>query len=366
MSKKIIVAPLDWGLGHATRCIPVIKELLLQNAEVLVFTGNKSTMSLLSTEFPELYIRFLNGYEVTYPKHINMAFSMLLQAPKIIKKINEEQETIKGIIQKENINGIISDNRYGLWSKKIKSVFITHQLNIQTPQLSKFLMPLLKKLNYKHISKFNECWVPDFEGNENLSGKLSECKNPAFHIDYIGPLSRFDKPKNHNIEKKYDVMGIVSGPEPQRSLFEKLLFNEFKKTNKKCLLVCGNPLENVSKIQGNIEWVSHLSSQMMMEAMLTSEVIICRSGYSTIMDLAVLGKKAIFVPTPGQTEQEYLAQYHCKWKNFYYQKQKNFNLTIALEQAELYHGIPDLKSSKSKLKEKIHSFLTAPSSMSLS
>ena len=314
-------------------------------------------MSLLSAEFPEINIRFFSGYNVTYPENRNMSLSMLLQAPKFIKKIKEEHEKIEEIVQNEHINGIISDNRYGLWSKKIKSVFITHQLNIQTHPSLKFLSPILRNLNYKYISKFNECWIPDIEGKNNLSGKLSTFKNKKLKIEHIGPLTRFEKKNREKFEKQYDLMGIVSGPEPQRSHFEKLLFNEFNKTNKKCLLVCGKPFEKERKIIGNIELVSHLSSQMMLKSILNSEMIVCRPGYSTIMDLAVLGKKALFVPTPGQTEQEYLASYHQKLMNFYSQKQKDFNLQSALLNAESYKGILDFNIPKDILSKKICEFL---------
>ena len=357
MTKKIIVAPLNWGLGHATRCIPIIKELLLQNAEVVILAGDDSSMSLLSAEFPKLNIRPLKGYEVTYPENGNMSTSMLLQTPKLIKKIKDEHEKIEELVKNENINGIISDNRYGLWSKKVKSVFITHQLNIQTPPSLKFLSPILRNLNYKYISKFNECWIPDIEGKNNLSGKLSELKNKKLKIEHIGPLSRFEKTNREKFEKQYDLMGIVSGPEPQRSHFEKLLFNEFNKTNKKCLLVCGKPFEKERKNIGNIDLASHLPSQMMLEAILSSETIVCRPGYSTIMDLAVLGKKAIFVPTPGQTEQEYLASYHQNLMHFYSQKQKDFNLENALNHCDSYQGILDFNIPKDMLSKKISEFL---------
>ncbi len=204
---------------------------------------------------------------------------------------------------------VISDNRYGLWNKNIESLFITHQINIQAPVFEK----LLFRINSWFIAKYDECWVPDYEGENNLSGDLSHPKNEFYkknfpeNIKYIGPQSRFTKGIQTE-EKIYEAVGIVSGPEPQRTLFFEKLQNDFKKINGKTLIISGHP-EIVKKIEDrNITIVNHLNDDAFLSALYAAKKIICRSGYSTIMDLHVLGLNAKYIPTPGQTEQEYLAE----------------------------------------------------------
>jgi UDP-N-acetylglucosamine:LPS N-acetylglucosamine transferase len=233
---------------------------------------------------------------------------MLIQIPKILFNIQKENNQLKGIINDFKIDGIISDNRYGMYSNDIPSVFITHQLEIQTPIFKNFI----KKINNKLISRFSECWIPDFEIN-GIAGKLSRLTNTTKNYKYIGPLSRFVNKKS---EIKYDILAIISGPEPQRSILEKTLIKELKIHKKKSLLLQGKPEKKYTDKINNLTIKSHLSSEELNLAMLESRLIICRSGYSTVMDLFKLQKNAILIPTPGQTEQEYLSEFLSKSNYF--------------------------------------------------
>ena len=213
--KRILVCPLDWGLGHATRCVPVIRLLLQHNAEVII-AGDGSSLELLKKEFPQLKFLFLKGYNISYPKNENMILKMMFSAPKILSRIIIEHQTLKKIIKQNNIDVVISDNRYGLWNKEIKSIFITHQLMIKTP----FAEKLLHDLVLFFVSKYDECWVPDVETENNLSGDLAHRYPVLKNTFFVGLLSRFKTVQKINLYK-YDVLAIVSGPEPQRSIFEK-------------------------------------------------------------------------------------------------------------------------------------------------
>lgn len=236
---------------------------------------------------------------------------MLFQVPKILFSIYREHKELKKIIAEEAIETVISDNRYGLWNKKIHSIFITHQINIQSPIFEKMLF----KINRWFICKYDECWVPDYEDENNLSGDLSHPKNEYYkknfpdNIKYIGPQSRFSK-GNPEGEKIYECVGIVSGPEPQRTFFFEKLKNEFAKIKGKTLLISGQPESTIQIRDGELNIVNHLNDVEFVKALYSSKKIICRSGYSSIMDLHVLGLKAEFVATPGQTEQEYLMKKH--------------------------------------------------------
>jgi len=229
-----------------------------------------------------------------------------------------------------NIDGVISDNRFGLFSNKVPCVFITHQLQIQSP----YFTNSIRKFNYNYINKYDACWVMDDE-KENLAGNLSKPNILPKKSIYIGPQSRFE---NQETEKKYDFLAIVSGPEPQRTILEKGLILALKDRKEKSLIVLGKPeLKNAEQI-GNLTIKSHLKASDLNTAILQSHLVICRPGYSTIMDLAKLGKKAIFIPTPGQTEQEYLADYCMKKNICFTQKQSEFNLPLAINKNKTFTG----------------------------
>ena len=323
-----------------TRCIPVIRLLLHKNAEVII-AGDGPSYELLKKEFPQLTFIVLKGYNITYPKQGSMVLKMMLAAPKIILGIYKEHQALKKIIALHKIDIVLSDNRYGLWNKGIKSVFITHQLMIKTP----FAEQLLHQIVLFFIKKYTECWIPDVNGENNLSGDLSHKYPLSSNTFFVGILSRFNKDENC-IEHQYDVLAIVSGPEPQRSVFEKQLFEQLKQSKLKTVIVCGKPQLN-KKIEtiDNVTVISHLDSDELQKIILQSNIIIARSGYSSIMDLATLGKKAIFIPTPGQTEQEYLADRLMKTNIVFSQTQTAFNLQQALENSNKYNGFNNVQSN---------------------
>ena len=336
MSRVVFLAVLDWGLGHATRCIPIIRELLNQNSKVVVGGSGKSFL-LLREEFrDEITLRELPSYEIVYGKN-SLVGSILMQVPKICSRIRDEHKVSQHIIEQEGIDFIISDNRYGCYSRKIKSVFIGHQLSLQVPDKISFLSGAINKLHLNSIRNFDEVWVPDFKDSFRFSGILSY--NSLLNTRYLGVLSRFGELKILGYEN-YEVVGLVSGPEPHRTLFEEILREQLHRYNGKSILIKGKPGHSEKTIQGNITEVDHLSA-LELETILTSaSIIISRSGYSTIMDLAVLGKKVVFVPTPGQPEQEYLAGY-LKDRNLGVRMdQDSFQIEEALEKIKSTEPLP--------------------------
>ncbi len=327
---RILVAPLDWGLGHTTRCIPIINELLQLDCEVIV-AAHGATSSLLRKEFPALVFLPVIGYQIRYSKYkFFLPLNMIFQLPRVLLTIYREHQWLKAIIRKYKINAIISDNRFGMHNKKVRSIYITHQLLIKTG--NRLSEHILKRLHSFFIVKYNTCWVPDFEKNE-LAGELSHPVNIPKNVKYIGALSRFEK---HNLttEKRYELLIILSGPEPQRTIFEKLLLNNLAVYKGKSLLVRGLPGTNkiIQSKNASLDIMNHLSGEKLNKAIQQSQVVISRSGYTTIMDLIKLNAKAILIPTPGQTEQEYLADYLMKKKIFFSLKQKDFILIKALAQ----------------------------------
>ncbi len=325
----VLVAPLDWGLGHSTRCIPIIKQLQLQGCEVYI-VADKKVYSLLKKEFPQTVFLRYKGYEIEYShnKYFFIA-KLLFQIPKIFFRIFQEKRWLKQTIKNYDIDGIISDNRFGMYHKNVPSVYITHQLFIKTG--NQFIERLAQKIHFHFIKKFSVCWVPDLEKN-GLAGQLSHPKKLPGNIIYIGPVSRFSK--LFNGEEIYDLLIIISGPEPQRTIFENDIFEELKTVEGKIFLVRGLP--GVNKKPANFNHViieNHLAARELNDIILKSKMVLCRSGYTSVMDLSVLQKKAILIPTPGQTEQEYLSEYLLEKRYFFSMQQKRFSIKKALELA---------------------------------
>ena len=329
----ILVAPLDWGLGHATRCIPIIRALL-NNGHKVVIAAEGAQFILLKQEFLTIKFVELRGYRVKYSKsNYFFSFKLITQIPSIIKTINAENKWLKQIIHDEKIDLVIADNRYGLYHKTIPSIFITHQLTIKAP--FKWLEQLIQSINYKYINRFKGCWVPDIEGTPNVGGILSHpSKMPTTPVQYINLLSRFEIKLS---QQKYDLCILLSGPEPQRTMLEEKILKSIATINATILLVRGKPESNqVLSVPTNVTVVNHLSTNLLGEAIQQSEFILSRSGYTTIMELLALKKKMILIPTPSQTEQEYLANNLMKQQLAITASQNNIDLVNLLQQAKAF------------------------------
>ena len=371
---RILIAPLDWGLGHATRCIPIIKYLLEKKCEVIIGADGRP-LDLLKKEFPLCEFVIIRGYDISYPKNGSMVLKIAAQIPKILLGIKREHDQLKKIIKEKKIDAVISDNRFGLWSREVPCVFITHQLMVKSP----FGEKIIHQLNKKYISKFTECWIPDMKEG-GLSGDLAHKFPIPENAQYVGVLSRFFA-KAQNDKYKRDLLVILSGPEPQRTTFEEKILkqiaanppvsqSETSPFTRGILIVQGITEKNErinlpagqAGISENVEMVSHLTSAELQREILSSEIILSRSGYSIVMDLAVLGKKAIFVPTPGQTEQVYLAKYFSEKKIAYSVSQNKFDLNFALQESKKYNGFIENYSGK-EFKTVVDVFLAKAQSM---
>ncbi len=356
-SPAILVCPLDWGIGHATRCVPVIKELLNRNVNVIIGADNRP-LAFLKLEFPELkFIRF-PGYRFSYPDKRSMAFQMILNSPVIFSGIRKERRLLSQIIRDNNIDAVISDNRFGLYTDEIPCIYISHQIFIKASAGLRFLEPVLLKLNRHYISKFDECWIPDFKDGITLSGDLAHKKPLKENFYYIGPLSRFQKHTEKLHGEHYDILIMLSGPEPQRTKLENILLEQVKKTALKCILISGKPEQTeTAELNERITIFSHCSTQQLANLISNSDLVISRPGYSTIMDLAVFGKKAVFIPTPGQTEQEYLAGYFHSMNIHFKMDQEKFDLQKARNGIKDFVGI-NIPSPEDLLNERITALLS--------
>ncbi|MEO9144044.1 MAG: glycosyltransferase [Ginsengibacter sp.] len=325
---RVLIAPLDWGLGHATRCIPIINDLMEKGCEVWI-AADKQVLSLLEKEFPYAVFLRCKGYEIRYSKQKRfLSLKIISQIPHLFFSIWHEKEWLKKMIKEYSIDAVISDNRFGMHNKKIPSIYITHQLCIKTGnRISDFFA---RKIHSCFIKKYTQCWVPDSEKYE-LAGELSHPGKVPPNTVYIGPLSRFSPLTPAH--KNYDLLITISGPEPQRTIFERTLLKELESFSGTAFLIRGLPGEhNVLSFSNKfVTIVNHLPAKELNRIIEQSEMIISRSGYTSVMDLAALNKHAILIPTPGQTEQEYLAKYLYEKRFFYSTEEENFSLKKVLE-----------------------------------
>ena len=343
---RVLVAPLDWGLGHATRCIPIIKELLNRKCEVII-ASTGAQKALLQREFPSLAFVELAGYGVSYDKNRALTILRLIATiPKILIRIKQEKAWLKQFSDLSRPDLVIADNRYGLALPGVFCIFVTHQLRIRT-SFGRLADTILQRMNYRLIGHFSRCWVPDTETGEGLAGVLSHPTwLPDIPTKYIGWLSRFGKisqqdgdrapdPENpgsadlmegalegpdlatgesgtSDLEKvEPELLILLSGPEPQRSLFEASIMAQAGRNSCRIILVRGLPEGGamLSNIPSGLTVYDHLPATELESLMKKARLVVARSGYSTVMDLARLGKRALLIPTPGQPEQEYLGRF---------------------------------------------------------
>ncbi|MCX6266460.1 MAG: glycosyltransferase [Bacteroidetes bacterium] len=366
LKEKALICPLDWGIGHATRCVPVITKLEELGFEVVVAAFGRP-LEFIRREYPRITVIDFPGVNIKYPQSNQMALNMLKLLPQLLYGIWHEHLEIKKIALQLGISLIISDNRYGCWHASIPSVFMTHQLSIQVPGKLRFIQGFLNSINRWFINRYDACWIPDFEPHRGLAGVLSHPKRMPVKAHYIGILSRFSKSvipdKDYNLPD-LDLLVMLSGPEPQRTILEEKILRQLSNINMQVALVRGMPEIDESYVMDKrIHVFSHLDSKNLRALINRSMIVICRSGYSSIMDMVTLGKRAIFIPTPGQTEQEYLSRYLMEKKIYFSMGQHEFDLLYALEMSKNFPGMV-IQNDFKALEEQIEAIkrLVSPSS----
>jgi len=336
--KRILVAPLNRGLGHATRCIPIIEALENHGFEPIIASDGVA-LAFLKKEFPLLTALELPPCHLHYTGNGTFfKLKALLRAPKMFSDIHREGKIVEELVIKYKIDGIISDNRPGAYSRWVASVVVTHELNSAAEHGSQ----LPTQIHRLFLRRYRECWIPDVKSSPNLSGKLGHSEESTLNLKYIGPISRLHKKIT---EKKYDLMVLLSGPEPERTQLQEKLIKELKNYNGTVVFIKGNVEEVETATQkGSITFYNFMTTDNLEQAINESEIILCRPGYSTIMDLAKMGKKAFFIPTPGLEEQEYLAKKLKKSGVAPYVAQAKFKLAD-LQKTEMYKGLKEINGA---------------------
>lgn len=330
---KILLAPLNWGLGHASRCVPLVQRLLDEGHEV-VLGGDGDSLTLLRKHFPKLRYVYLAPLNLRYSPGKRQVWAVMKMLPQLIRWAIRDHEMLKAVLREERFDQVISDNRFGLYvspkpkTSKPQTVYITHQLRIRLPRGWRWAEPIAARLHARVYTRYNKVWIPDRAEPENsLAGELSRIPS-SFHLspftfEYIGPLSRFAGSQNNQSipnNQNYAVVAVLSGLEPQRTQLEKEIVERYMGKEEKVLIVQGLPAKPQLRVtHKNITILPYMNDAELAQALRSASHIIARSGYSTIMDLEALGllttnsqlptARIELIPTPGQPEQEYLSEW---------------------------------------------------------
>lgn len=356
---RILVAPLDWGLGHSTRCVPIIRRLIELGARPVI-GADAGPFALLRAEFPDLRHVRIPGVNVRYSSGRSQLWSMARQFPAMVRSVPAERALFDRLKNDLRLDAVISDQRFGIRSADLPSVLITHQVFPFTP----IAQGALRRVNLHHIARFDRCWIMDEPVAPGLAGELSHGRNVPKNARYIGTVSRMrltpalsrgEGGTPHN--ERYRIVAVISGPEPQRTMLDRLLTDQLQSIPGEHLLVRGLPNEQHERRFVNVTALPHLSGDKLAPLLTSAELIVSRSGYTTLMDLVALGRSALIIPTPGQAEQEYLGELHARTGRFLVQRQQDIDLAKALTWAGST-GRPAAKSDRSLLDNALQELAT--------
>jgi hypothetical protein len=295
--KRILISPLNWGLGHVMRLVPLIRQFQFQGNTILIACDAEQQRILEHELHQVTYIPF-EGYPFAFTGK-SFRLDLARKFSNLSRFVAAETSQVNALVKAHAIDVVISDQRPGFRSDTVPSVLISHQLELPLPV---YLKPA-QWIYSRWVNRFDTIWIPDKEGAERLSGKLSQTTHPqAF---YIGWLSRFEKSDTEKLIT-YRYGALISGPEPYRTQFMEEVKTCLLKLDEPCFLI--GPVEKIEQL-GKLTLLPHQSTAEFQNLMESAEYLIARAGYSTLMDLRVLGKKGILIPTPGQDEQLYLSQH---------------------------------------------------------
>lgn len=320
---RILLSPLNWGLGHASRTISII-DCLLDNKNEVIICCDENQERFYRNYFPEIWYVPHEGYPFKFNGKGNWTIDMLRNFGSLHLFLKEEKRKVVRLVEKFNPDLIISDQRFGFISKTVKSIIISHQLNLPVPQWNF----LAKLWNRKLLAAFDEIWIPDTP-QQKYSGRLSTGNFRNKH--FIGTCSRFHKMEEENLSEKnddeefYSYLGIISGPSPYNQKLLDLLIKKLEKTDKKSIIIVPKHLFDENFSSKNVKVIASPNHKKFIQLLMNSNVVISRSGYSTLMDLIETKNEAILIPTPGQAEQIYLSHLNKNNENWRFRTEEEFD-----------------------------------------
>jgi UDP:flavonoid glycosyltransferase YjiC (YdhE family) len=306
--KKILISPLNWGFGHAGRMIPVAKNLQQMGHEV-IFGVDTALIPMVRQELTGIEVIAVPGIKMHYSRFMPQYLAILMQLPGVIIASVREHRQLKKIISEKHPDIVISDNRFGFFNKKAFCVYFTHMLRIPFPKPFRFFEFIGIFTHRMIIRRYDMCLIPDVSGADNLAGRLSHLKKLPPNVIYAGLLSRFTNINPILKETKPYICLLLSGPEPQRTNLLEKVAKATEKSDMKLVVLSASDI-CLSHLSDRITFVISQPAQVLKEYIENADLVICRSGYTSLMELVSLSKGALIIPTPGQTEQEYLGEYN--------------------------------------------------------
>ncbi len=340
-----MITPLDWGLGHASRCVPIIRALLDRGAEVVIAAQGPSA-ELLRGEFPELEVLPMVAYRIRYASsRLRLYASFPAMLARILLAAHREHRMLELLAKAHRIDVVISDSRFGCHTRTARCVYLTHQVCVRFPLGFTWLERLIHAGHLHAIAAYDELWLPDIPGTHNLTGELTGKRAIPVTHRYVGPLSRFaGRPPAGGTDESPDILVMLSGPEPQRTILEAMIARQLDHFPGRAIVLCGTPGAERERRSGNHVFLAHLSGERLHALLLGAKSLVCRAGYTTIMELVSLGRPAVLIPTPGQTEQEFLARRLARQGRFVSREQTGFDLKEALAALSALSSMPPLDS----------------------
>jgi len=359
--KHILVSPLSWGLGHATRDLPIIRHFLARGHHVTV-AGEGRALALLKQEVPQCDFTELKDYPLPFSAGKYFVPKFLATAPRMLAAIEREGAAVRRLLEERTFDLILSDNRFRVRSDRTPSFLISHQLRFMTPPgLGPFEI-VTETFNYLYMHKFDRIIVPDAaDPAENLSGRLShemrflKAPRKVYYAGVLSSVARLDVPQD------VDLFISISGPDPPRAQMEALILGHVRELDMgRIVVTLGKPeARGVQSLTDRVTVYGFLDRAGQQEMLNRAKMVVCRSGYTTMMELAELRKRALIIPTPGQTEQEYLGRY-CRERGFFHSvSQYELDLVRDVEIARQTTGAPMMCHTQANV-ERLYHDLFAP------
>lgn len=357
---RIIVSPLSWGLGHVTRDAPIV-DYLLEKGHEIVFVATGRALTYARRRYADCRAIELPDMPPPYSKTRFFVPMFLKFIPRMLRAIREEHERSQRIFDEVKPDLIFSDNRYGIWSRDIPSFILSHQIRLKTPPALSPLEVFTEAWARSHLKHFTRVIVPDYDGQQTLSGRLSHdlCFWSRDELYYAGQLSTI---RPAELPQDVAVFISLSGPEPQRTVLEEIIRQQVASIEHmgKIVVTLGKPeAANKETLGQNVECFSFLPSERQQEMMNRARLVVSRSGYTTVMELAELGRRALYIPTPGQTEQEYLSRYYEEHGMYHSVSQYKLDLVRDVEAASRFPGFKAPRSTAENV-QRLYNDIFAP------
>jgi len=346
MARRILFAVHDWGLGHATRSLVLIRALVQRGDAVTILMAESPGLALLRAELGDA-CEFYPYEDIPKPFSRYPAvfyFRMSCSVPQIWLRFTLEQRLTERLVRERRLDAVVSDSRLGVWSREAPSYCVFHSLRQIIPGRPRQLERIVERAQRYALRGYRAILVPDVEGDDALAGDLAHDLDVDWRgkLVYIGPLSELQP---NGAAEDIDYFFSISGVEPHHTMLAERVLAALPALRGRSVVALGRPGSAADvRTVGNATIHGYLDRRAQGEMLARARVIVGRSGYTTLMEAAGFGKRALFVPTPGQSAQEYLAKFHCERGRVFSTVQSALDIACDLARAEAASGLPRLRT----------------------